>query len=94
MMLSWAVTAGIAGLTISTALAMVRVFIGPSLPDRLISLDTIAVNGMGLIVLFGLQQRSPHYLDAAGLLAILSFVGTVAAAKYIQRGRIVERDRG
>lgn len=93
-MLTVAVAVGIGGLTLAAALAMVRVLFGPTLSDRLIALDAITVIAIGLIVLFGLQQRSPHYLDAAILLAILGFVSTVAAAKYILRGRIVERDRG
>lgn len=92
-MIDQAVAAGQAGLAVAMAIAMYRVLAGPSLSDRLISLDAVAVNAAAMVVLFGVAQRSPHYLDAALLLAILSFISTVAMAKYLLRRGILERDR-
>ena len=67
-----------------------RLFIGPSTPDRILALDTLAVNAIALLVLFGLQQGSALYFEAAILIALMGFVGTVALCKYLLRGDIIE----
>jgi len=64
--------------------------IGPSLPDRVLALDTMYINSIALIVVYGIQVDSKLYFEAAMLIALIGFVSTVAVAKYITRGDIIE----
>ena len=83
---------GIAVLIVSAAsvLSLVRLLIGPSMPDRILALDTLYVNTIALVVLFGLRQESMLYFEAALLIAVMGFIGTVALSKYLLRGDIME----
>jgi len=63
---------------------------GPSLPDRILALDTMYINSIALIALYGLLMRSSLYFEAAVLLAMLGFVSTVAVCKFLLRGDIIE----
>jgi len=63
---------------------------GPSLPDRILALDTIYINSIAILILFGLYQQSALYFEAALLIAVMGFVGTVALSKYLLRGDIME----
>ena len=60
------------------------------LPDRILALDTLYVNSMALLVLLGLRFDTSLYFEAALIIAMLGFVGTVALSKYLLRGDIVE----
>lgn len=77
-------------MSIAIALNLWRLVIGPSLPDRILALDTMYVNTIALLVLFGIYQSSMLYFEAALLIAVMSFVGTVALSKYLLRGDIIE----
>jgi multicomponent Na+:H+ antiporter subunit F len=72
-------------LSIALLLAMVRLVLGPSLPDRVVALDLIAVIVVGLIILYDIETELPVFLDAAIMLALVGFAGTVAFAKYLER---------
>ena len=63
---------------------------GPSMPDRLLALDTMYINSIALIILYGLLMGSPLYFEAALLIAMLGFVSTVAVCKFLLRGDIIE----
>lgn len=67
-----------------------RLLRGPSLPDRILALDTMYINAIALLILFGVYQSSNVYFEAALLIAVLGFVGTVALSKYLLRGDIIE----
>lgn len=67
-----------------------RVLRGPSAADRILALDTMTINAIALIVLFCIGRGSPLYFEAALLLAMVGFVGTVAYCKFLLRGDIVE----
>ena len=67
-----------------------RLVKGPSYPDRILALDTIYINSLALLLLFGIWQTSTAYFEAALLIAMLGFIGTVAAAKFLLRGDIIE----
>ncbi|PXW16411.1 K+/H+ antiporter subunit F [Paraburkholderia caballeronis] len=71
-------------------LTVVRLVRGPSLPDRILALDTLNVNAIALIVVYGIQLRSTLFFEIALLIAVTGFVGTVALTKYLQRGDIIE----
>lgn len=77
-------------LAIALLLSVYRLFRGPSLPDRILALDTLYINAIALIILLGVLQRSLIFFEAAMLMAVMGFVGTVAVAKYILRGDIIE----
>lgn len=75
---------------IAIALNLWRLAIGPSLPDRILALDTMYINAIALLVLFGIYQNTMLYFEAALLIAVVGFVGTVALSKYLLRGDIIE----
>ncbi|HQR10729.1 MAG TPA: K+/H+ antiporter subunit F [Casimicrobiaceae bacterium] len=67
-----------------------RLLRGPSLPDRILALDTLYVNTIALLVLFGIQYQTQLVFEAALVAALLGFIGTVALSKYVTRGDIIE----
>lgn len=77
-------------LTIAQLLNLYRLFKGPSLPDRILALDTIYINALALFLLLGIYFDSKLYFEAALIIAVMGFVGTVATSKYLMRGNIVE----
>ncbi|WP_041522819.1 K+/H+ antiporter subunit F [Gilvimarinus agarilyticus] len=75
---------------LALALNLWRLCIGPSLPDRILALDTMYINSIAVLVLFGMHERNSLYFEAALLVAVMGFVGTVALSKYLLRGDIIE----
>lgn len=71
-------------------LAMIRVIIGPETGDRILALDTMVLNAIGLIVLIGLAQGTHVYFEVSLILAMLGFVSTVAFARFVLRGDVIE----
>ena len=67
-----------------------RLLRGPSAPDRILALDTMVVNAIALVVLYGVHTLSAVNFEVAMLLAMTGFVSTVALAKYLLRGDIIE----
>ena len=67
-----------------------RLLRGPSALDRVLALDTLYVNAVAVIVLLGVARGTALYFEAALLIAMLGFVGTVAFSKFLLRGDIVE----
>jgi multisubunit Na+/H+ antiporter MnhF subunit len=90
-MIDWVTTIGVLVLALSIVLASYRVFAGPSQPDRVIALDTIATNTVGLILVLDIKSGSRAYIDAALVIALLSFLGTVSLAKYLAGGTVIDR---
>lgn len=70
--------------------AMIRLVIGPSTGDRILALDTMVVNAIGLIVLLGIAQGTRIYFEVSLIIAMLGFVSTVAYARFVLRGDIIE----
>ncbi len=75
---------------VSILLCVWRIFVGPTTPDRTIAFDTIAVNVLAFIVLLSISQNTNIYFDAVLIIAVIAFVGTVAIAKYLIKGDIIE----
>lgn len=71
-------------------MSMYRLIIGPDTGDRILALDTMVVNAIGMIVLLGMSQGFQIYFEAAMMIAMLGFVSTVAYARFILRGDIIE----
>lgn len=72
-------------LSVAIALAFVRLWRGPSLPDRVVALDLLATLGMGVVAVYAIATDQPVFLDVAIVLALISFLGTVACAYYLER---------
>lgn len=70
---------------IAIGLGLLRLLRGPSLPDRVVALDFMASLGIGFIAVYAIATNQPVFLDVATVLALVSFLGTVAFAYYIQR---------
>ncbi|MAI48446.1 MAG: K+/H+ antiporter subunit F [Hyphomicrobiaceae bacterium TMED74] len=77
-------------LAIGQILAMVRVVIGPTSADRILALDTMVINALGLVVVLGIYQGTQIYFEVSLLIAMLGFVSTVALARFLLRGDIIE----
>jgi multicomponent K+:H+ antiporter subunit F len=77
-------------LALALALSAWRLLRGPSLPDRVLALDTLYINALALLVVLGLWQQTKTYFEVAMLIALLGFVGTVALCKFVARGDIAE----
>jgi multicomponent Na+:H+ antiporter subunit F len=72
-------------LSISLILSFVRFLIGPSVADRVVALDVVAILVIGIIAVNAIGTNQPVFLDAAIVLALVSFLGTVAFAHYLER---------
>ena len=86
LVLPWVIGA----FAIAILLALSRLLRGPSASDRILALDTLYVNGLALTILLGIKLGTTIYFEAALVIAMLGFVGTVALAKYIVRGHIID----
>ena len=80
--------------TLAVSLAMVlcgvRLFRGPDMPDRILAFDTLYVNVVALVILLGVRWQTEMMFEAALIVAMLGFVGTVALARYLTRGDVIE----
>jgi multicomponent K+:H+ antiporter subunit F len=89
-MIATAISIGFVLVTIATALALYRLIRGPSAPDRILALDTLYVNAIAFLVLTGMQIESDVFFEAALLLAMMGFVGTVSLSKHVQGRSVIE----
>jgi multicomponent Na+:H+ antiporter subunit F len=80
-----AVTVAQSMLAAAAALALLRVVRGPTLPDRVVALDLLGVIVVGFIVVYTALSGEKAFLDAALVVALVSFIGTVAYARYVER---------
>ena len=77
-------------LALAMACAAARLIIGPRAQDRVLALDTLYVDAMLLILVFGIRVASSLYFEAALVIAMLGFVSTAALAKFLLRGEVIE----
>ena len=89
-MLNFAIETGFVLIGLAMTLNLWRLMRGPDATDRILALDTMTINAITLLVLFGVRAGSSAYFEAALILAVMGFVGTVALAKYLLRGDIIE----
>lgn len=83
-------TIAIALLAAAMLLCVWRLVRGPSAADRILALDTLYINALALLITLGIRFAEPSYFDAALLIALLGFFGTVALARYRIRGDIID----
>lgn len=89
-MLAYVIPVCLGLLVLAMLLTLARLVRGPCLPDRVLALDTLYVNAIAMLILLGIWQGTNLYFEVALLIAVLGFVGTVAVAKYMLRGDIIE----
>ncbi len=77
-------------ISLGLVLNLWRLLIGPDVVDRILALDTMFINSIALIMVYGIHKGTSLYFDAALLIAMLGFVSSVAFGKYILRGDIIE----
>ena len=77
-------------LSIALILNLTRLFLGPNTADRILALDTMYINSIALILVYGMHSETPLYFEAALLIAMLGFVSSVAFSKYLLPGDIIE----
>ena len=90
LVLAWAITAAQVMLGLAMSCAAWRILMGPRAQDRVLGLDTFYVNSMLMLLTFGIQTGRTIYFEAALIIALLGFVGTVALAKFLMRGEVIE----
>lgn len=73
-------------LALAIVLTMIRLVRGPSFPDRVVALDLLTALGIGLIAVDAIAMGQSVLIDVAIVLALTSFLGTIAFARYIERG--------
>ena len=83
--MSMVITICLAMLGVSLLLAFVRLVRGPSLPDRVVALDLIAVIAVALVIVLDIQSNVIVFLDAGIVVALVGFVGSIAFARYLER---------
>lgn len=76
--------------SVAIVLNLYRMALGPDVTDRILALDTMVINAIGLIVLLGILYGTTMYFEAALLIAMVGFVTTVAFSKYLLRGNVIE----
>ncbi|MGD9870994.1 MAG: K+/H+ antiporter subunit F [Thauera sp.] len=89
-MIEYALNFGFFALSLAVLLNLWRLFRGPSLMDRVLAVDTMVINTIALIILFGIQQRTTVFFEAALLFAMFGFISTVAYCRFILRGDVIE----
>jgi multicomponent K+:H+ antiporter subunit F len=89
-LLSWSLLAAQLMLGVAFICATYRVLKGPRAQDRVLGLDTLYVNGMLLLLTFGIRSGTTLYFEAALVIALLGFVSTAALAKFLMRGEVIE----
>jgi multicomponent K+:H+ antiporter subunit F len=90
MVLSWAIVLAKIILVLAMACAAFRLLRGPRAQDRILGLDTLYVNAMLLLLVFGIRTGKLLYFEMAIVIALLGFVATVALAKFLMRGEVIE----
>jgi len=89
-MIEAACTFAMIAVSVSLLLNIYRLIVGPDVTDRVLALDTMVINAIGLIVLAGIVFGSTLYFEAALLFAMVGFVSTVAFCKFLLRGNVIE----
>lgn len=88
--LAVALDLALAAIAVSMLLCGWRLLRGPTLTDRVIALDTLYLNAVAVVLLLGIRLRTDMLFEAALIVAMLGFVSTVALARYISRGDVIE----
>ncbi len=77
-------------LVLAMIASAVRLFRGPRAQDRVLGLDTLYLSGMLLLITYGIREGTAIFFDVALIIVVLGFTGTVAAARFLLRGEVIE----
>jgi multicomponent K+:H+ antiporter subunit F len=86
LVLPWVIGA----LALAMLLCLWRLLRGPALVDRALALDTLYINAMAMLIALGIALEDAVFFEAALVIALLGFTGTVVLARYLDRGRVVD----
>ncbi len=86
----WAIVSAQIMLGLAMCCATYRLVVGPRAQDRILGLDTLYVNSMLMLITFGIRTGTTLYFEAALIIGLLGFVSTVALAKFLMRGEVIE----
>ena len=88
--IAFALNFALVAVSVAMLLCAWRLLRGPEVTDRLLALDTLYINTVALVILLGLLWQTAVLFEAALIIAMLGFVSTVALARYLSRGDVVE----
>lgn len=89
-MIEYALSFAFAAVAIALIMNLWRLAIGPTVMDRVLAGDTMVVNTIAIIILYGIQNNTTLYFESALLLAMFSFISTVAYCRFVLRGDVIE----
>lgn len=90
MILSVVLPFALVAFSLALLLSAWRLVLGPSSADRALALDTLYINALAIVILLGILWNSTVMFEVALLIGLLGFVSTVAVAKFVLRGKLVE----
>jgi multicomponent K+:H+ antiporter subunit F len=90
LVLNWSIVVAQGMLAVAMACTAYRMIVGPRAQDRVLGLDTLYVNAMLVVITIGMRSGSALYFEAALIIAVLGFVATMALAKFLMRGEVIE----
>ncbi len=90
MIIHYALMFGFAVVSIALLMNLWRLAIGPTVTDRILAVDTMVINSIAMIILYGISANTAVYFEAALLLAMFSFISTVACCRFLLRGDVIE----
>ncbi|WP_163654685.1 Na(+)/H(+) antiporter subunit F1 [Listeria sp. PSOL-1] len=93
MILKVALSIGLLLYAISTFLYLYRILKGPTTSDKVIALDSTGMNLVAIVALLSILYDTDAYLDVILLIALLAFIGTVSFAKFVEKGKVIDRER-
>jgi multicomponent Na+:H+ antiporter subunit F len=85
-MAAWVLMVAFILLSLALILGFIRLALGPSIPDRVVALELIAVITVALIITYSMAYDRPQFLDVALVLALTGFMAAVGFARYLERG--------
>lgn len=88
--LELALNVGIVAVALAVVLCSWRLLSGPDVPDRILAVDTLYMNMVALIILLDIRWDTELLFEAALIVAMMGFVSTVALARYVTRGDVIE----
>lgn len=87
--LVWCIDIALVIFSMSLVLASWRLLVGPQVLDRVLALDTLYVNALAMLVLLGMRWNTGLFFEAALVIAVLGFVGTLALGRFLTRERLI-----
>jgi multicomponent K+:H+ antiporter subunit F len=89
-MIAYALAYGFTAVSLALVMNLWRAAVGPSVMDRVLAVDTMVINTISLIILYGIAESTTLYFESALLMAMFSFISTVAYCRFVLRGDVIE----